>query len=177
MATTDKTSPIERLLNEMQTHLLIDANNLHIANAQQSELQHRVTRAWVLELSKRDAAKQQAKETEAEVFLEVREDNLDDKGKALPETTLKMMVTADERVKEIESKVLELTRNARLLEAMKEAFEQRGYRLSDLKDLWLANAYGDKIGDARRAAAANDIRSKQDQQRARRADSARMRPS
>jgi hypothetical protein len=55
-------------------------------------------------------------------------------------------VRLDRKVIEANDKLLKLSRETALLQALKEAFQQRSYVMKDLVSLYVANYFGDASG-------------------------------
>ncbi len=133
---TETQDTIERL----EPLLQIDENGLDEALISQPDAYYRVSRLLTLQISRRDAAKQLVEEAEAEADLEIRS-RAQKADQKITENEIKSKKILDEDVKHAESELLALNRSVGQLQALKEAFTQRGYALKSLADLYIANYY------------------------------------
>jgi hypothetical protein len=133
-------APIETL----EEALAIDEDALNEALIRQPDAFYRVSKKLAMELSIRDAAKQALQEEEAYADERARSSIPD--GEKVTETSIKSLVRLDKQVLTANDKLLKLSRETALLQALKEAFQQRSYVMKDLVSLYVANYFGDASG-------------------------------
>lgn len=127
-------------VHELEAALRIDEDGLDEALTEQPELFYRVSKAYAIEASRRDAAKQAVQDAEAEADVDARAD-VADQGKKTTETEIKALVQTDKRVVAARRRFAELAESTAKLAALKEAYQQRSYALKDLAGLYVANYY------------------------------------
>lgn len=133
--------PNEPSISELENGLRIDEHALEQAWIGQPETFYRVAKRLQLLISQRDAAKQNAAETEARADLEIRE-TAGRQNEKVTESEVKALVKLDKDVAKASNELLDLQRQLGALSALKESFEQRGKALDGLTKLYLANYYG-----------------------------------
>jgi hypothetical protein len=105
---------------------------------------YRVSKKLAIMASRRDAAKQALQEEEAYADERARSSIPD--GEKVTETSIKSLVRLDKKVLDANDTLLKLSRETALLQALKEAFQQRSYVMKDLVSLYVANYFGDASG-------------------------------
>ncbi len=127
-------------LRELEAALAIDQHALDEALVGQPEAFYRVSKAYAMEVSRRDAAKQALGDAEATADLIVRKEAAEDDRK-ITEGEVRATVQTMPEVVAARQRLHELGETAGKLAALKEAFGQRSYALKDLTGLFLANYY------------------------------------
>jgi hypothetical protein len=133
-------APIETL----EEALAIDEHALDEALIRQPDAFYRVSKKLAMELSIRDAAKQALQEEEA--YADERARSSIPEGEKVTETSIKSLVRLDKKVLAATDKLLMHNRRVAMLQALKEAFQQRSYVMKDLVSLYVANYFGDTSG-------------------------------
>jgi hypothetical protein len=133
-------APIETL----EEALAIDEHALDEALIRQPDAFYRVSKKLAIMASRRDAAKQALQEEEAYADERARSSIPD--GEKVTETSIKSLVRLDKKVLDANDTLLKLSRETALLQALKEAFQQRSYVMKDLVSLYVANYFGDASG-------------------------------
>jgi hypothetical protein len=106
--------------------------------------------AVAMAISRRDAAKDELKVTEAEVDKVVRAVYADDETKKKPtETQVANEVLLHRDVREARKTLLDCQEEVERLTAMKESYMQRSYAIKDLVSLHLASYFGQTEGSIR----------------------------
>lgn len=126
---------------ELESALLIDQHDLDEMWVRQPEAFYRVSKQLPLLISQRDAAKQDLAECEAKADADIRAETIRHKEK-VTEAEVKALTKLDTRVIARMNELNDLVRQVGSLQALKEAFEQRGKALDGLTRLYLANYYG-----------------------------------
>lgn len=139
-----KTAPT---VEELELGLKIDRHNLEVAAQEQPELFYRVSKSYEMAISERDGAEQNVKTAEAEVDREIRKKAANSEEKTT-ETQIKSQVRIHPKVKAAEDEYLRLKEECGLLQALKDAFKQRGYAIGQLVELYLGNYYSEIKKDA-----------------------------
>lgn len=127
-------------LRELEEALRIDEHALEEALRDQPSLFYRVSSAYAMEISRRDAAKQALQDVEAEADLGVRREAQAEERK-ITEGEVRAMVQIDGGVVRARARFNQLVETVGRLGALKEAFQQRSYALKDLAGLYVANYY------------------------------------
>lgn len=127
-------------LRELEDALRIDEHALEKALCDQPELFYCVSRAYALEISRRDAAKQALQDAEAETDLRIRDQARRDDQK-ITEGEVRATIQIDGRVTQAQAHLARRNEWVAKLGALKEAFQQRSYALKDLAGLYVANYY------------------------------------
>jgi len=125
---------------ELEAALRIDEYALEGALREQPELFYRVSKAYALAISRRDAAKQALQDAEAEADLLVRGDAQEDDRK-ITEGEVRAKVQTDGKVVRARDALNAQSELVGKLSALKDAFQQRSYALKDLAGLYVANYY------------------------------------
>lgn len=141
-------------IRELEDALRIDEHALEEALRDQPSMFYRVSKAFALEMSRRDAAKQALADAEARADLDIRDEAREEEarvvGKGKEAATSKIKLTEGEvRARVQLSAEVVIARDALAarfdavakLTALKEAFQQRSYALKDLASLYVANYY------------------------------------
>lgn len=149
----------EPTYDELEDGLAIDENGLDQAIMQQPDLFHRVAKASALWSSRRDAAKQQVTETEARVDAEIRHD-LEVEGTRVTEAAVASAKAINRDVLAARTSHLEISTAAAEWSALKEAYQQRSYSLSNLTDLYVAGYFTDFMQPRTQARNAQDLRNR-----------------
>lgn len=146
-------------IRDLEDALRIDEHALEEALRDQPALFYRVSKAYALEVSRRDAAKQALADAEAEADLAFREEARAEeqyaaerasktKGREggqskikLTEGEVRAKVQTDKNVVRARDRLTERAEIVGKLGALKDAFQQRSYALKDLAGLYIANYY------------------------------------
>lgn len=139
-----KRDDAETPISELEDALQIDEHALDEALIRQPDAFYRVSKKLAIVISQRDAAKQALQEEEAYADERARESI--PSGERVTDTAVKAIIRLDKKVMEGSDRLLKLNRNVGLLQALKEAFQQRSYVMKDLVSLYVANYYGDASG-------------------------------
>ncbi len=129
-------------LEEFRTHLTINKDSLDEDITVQSDLFFRVSEAYAFACSRRDAAKEQIKQVDAKMDLEIRQD-ASDEGVKVTETKVSSLVAASEEHLEAASEHLDCIEEVNIFGSLKEAFSQRSYMLRELVELYCVGYYSD----------------------------------
>lgn len=143
---------------ELEQGLRIDKNGLDDALEQQPDLYYRVAKLVSLEMSRRDALKQELEEVEAEVDERVRIEAESAKEK-LTETEAKMRVRLDPKLKRVRQDILRANRRVGDLQALEKSFTQRSYAIKELVSLYVSQYFGDNTGGGSRTSSQLKTRS------------------
>jgi hypothetical protein len=136
-------------LEELQSTLRIDQNALEDAAAQHPELFYRVASEYALTTSLRDQAKQDLSETEAKADSRIRHD-IEVAGDKVTEKAVESAKLLDGQVTKARDRLMRLNQEVGEWSALKEAFQQRGYVLRDLVQLYLSRYYSDTENQSHR---------------------------
>lgn len=136
--------PADTPITELEEALAIDEHALDEALIRQPDAFYRVSKKLALMASRRDAAKQSLQEEEA--YADERARSSIPENEKATEGAIKALIRLDSKVQEANDKLLKLSRDTALLQALKEAFTQRSYVMKDLVSLYVANYYGDASG-------------------------------
>jgi hypothetical protein len=138
---------IERDIASWETMLQIDENDLDGALLKHPDIFYRVSKALVLQISRRDALKQNCDEVESRVELQIRQDAAEQQQR-MREGEVESLKSTNAEVQRVRGELLNAKRTVGLLEALKEAFTQRSYVLKELVALWIANYYSESSSGA-----------------------------
>jgi hypothetical protein len=130
---TDDDEPRQDTVADLEEALAIDEHALDEALIRQPDAFYRVSKMLAVMASRRDAAKQALQEEEAYADERARSSIPD--GEKVTETSIKSLVRLDKQVLTANDKLLKLSRETALLQALKEAFQQRSYVMKDLGSL------------------------------------------
>lgn len=126
-------------INEFKSYLKIDKARLDDELVHQAELYYAVSEAHANAVGKRDTAKESMAAIDAELDAEIRAN-----GDKLTEAQVKSKVQAHDEHKQIADDWLLAKAEAEKLAALKEAFQQRGYLIRDLCQLYINNYYSEQ---------------------------------
>ena len=133
--------------NSSAQKLAINRQRLEEDCQHHSDLLFQVSEEVSLLRSRRDRAKKELEETEAEIYITTR--RAVPSGERVSEAELKATVTVNAQVRGRANALLIVSAELARWEALKEAVQQRSYMLRELVQLYLARYYG---GDPVRAA-------------------------
>ena len=129
-----------KLINELRDLLEIDKHSLDDEIVKQPSLFFRVSEAFAEAVAERDGCEEELETIDAELDGEIRRE-LDRKTTKYTEAMVKNAIkTHDRHGPAFDTYILAKTR-ADKLQALKEAFQQRGYMLRDLASLYVASYY------------------------------------
>ncbi len=135
------TLPQEPSIDELEEGLLIDKNTLDEIHEQHPDLFHRVAKQLTLLISRRDAAKQEKEDVEAQIDAKIRRD-----AEIAEEKVTEKQIESEKRLhKEVRAamdRLASLQKQVGQWTALKEAFIQRSYALSGLVDLYTSGYFG-----------------------------------
>ncbi len=129
-------------VDEYRQHLLIDKDTLDENISVQPDLFFRVSTAYALACSKRDQAKEDLKQSDAELDLDIRHELQENEIK-FTEGKIANLITSHERHVEAAGVYLDTCEEANILGALKDAFSQRSYMLRELVELYTVGYYAD----------------------------------
>ena len=135
MAEDDHNLDHEQYIEKWQQKLAIDQNALDREVEMQPYLFFQVADECAEALSRRDSAYDELKRTDADLNFSVRE-SLAESGQRVTEEMVKSAVLIDNRHIEAQKKYNEAKLESDKIEALKSAFQQRGYMLRDLVQLF-----------------------------------------
>ena len=127
-------------ITEFREYLRIDKSALDDELIEQSMLLFQVSEAFVEAAAHRDTCKEQAALIDAQLDSKIR----DDAEKSDTKTTegdVKAQIQSHPKHEKAFKAFLTAKREADVLSALKEAFQQRGYMLRDMCSLYVANYY------------------------------------
>jgi len=176
MAKRETEAPSEmsttKFLQWAKDKLAIDKDNLDLMWVEQPQVYHDIAERLALEISRRDEAKNDLKDLEAQIDSELREDaeaDFQKNGTKKPtETALKNMMREDKRWKKANALQLELDKNVGLLQAHQAAYHQRRYALENLVTLHVSGYSMDASSRPSKDARHTDNRKALHRERARR---------
>lgn len=119
---------------ELEAGLRIDLTDINQANAEQPELYYRVASRVAAAQSERDTAKLDLEDIEASMEMTVRKAAEED-GKKLTDKAIAAEVEADRSVIGAKHRLAQATATLLKLNALKDAYHQRGYALENLSGL------------------------------------------
>lgn len=125
-------------LEQFEPALMIDPDALDDGILQQADLLYRVSQNLTLQISRRDAAKQQLAEVEAMADIRIRRAA---EGSKTTEKEVKSHCEVDPKVIEATRTLLQLAHSVRQWDDLKEAIISRGYALKELVNLYVNNYY------------------------------------
>lgn len=133
----------------LETELRIDKNSLDDALVEQPDFYYRVSKAYSLLLSRRDAAKSRLEEVRAEADGQIR--NAANKtAEKVTETSITNRVLLSDDVREAIERLAAAQSEMSKWLMLREAFEQRSYALKDLSALYSAGYFTDRTGSSAR---------------------------
>lgn len=127
-------------IDEFRKYLAIDKTSLDEAVIHQPELLYQVSEAMIIAISRRDSLKEELSTADSEVEIDIRE-VFDKKGTKVTEAAIKALVQTDKIHIDAFKAYLSSKEEADKIIALKEAFQQRGYMLRDLCQLFVANFF------------------------------------
>lgn len=142
MGTKATTASVKFNVAEWQDYLRIDPTSLDSEIERHPYLFYQVADAYVNALSERDLAQDKLKQCDAELNFSVR-DSLSNEGYRVTEEMVKSAVLSHPEHIEATERYLEAKRVADEIEALKSAFQQRGYMLRDLAQLYITGYMAD----------------------------------
>lgn len=164
----------KKFLAYAKEKLVIDKDDLDLMWVQQPQVYHEIAERLALEISRRDEAKNELKDLEAQIDGELREDaeaDFQKNGTKKPtETAIKNMMREDKRWKTANAAQLELDKNVALLQAHQGAYMQRRYALENLVTLHVSGYSMDASSRPSREARHMDNRKAIHRERARKAE-------
>ncbi len=129
-------------LEEFRQHLTINKDSLDEDITVQSDLFFRVSEAYAFACSRRDAAKENIKQVDAQMDLNIRAEAAED-GVKVTETKVFSLVAASDEHLEAASEHLDCIEEVNIFGSLKEAFSQRSYMLRELVELYCVGYYSD----------------------------------
>lgn len=136
------------LFSQLEAGLSIDPHNLNDALAEQPTLFYHVAKQLALEISRRDAAKQTLAEVEASADQGIR-DHAETNEFKLTEKDVESQKRLDPNVQQCIKVLADLEYRTRRLTALKDAFQERGYALKGLVDLYSISYYAESTGPSK----------------------------
>jgi len=125
------------MINDLKQYLKIDKLALDEELTQQASLLYQISEEYAVAVGERDGLKESLAIEAAKADQRARE-QLGDKA---TEPKVKALVTLDEQRIAANGKYLDAKYQADALEALKDSFQQRGYMLRDLAQLYISNYY------------------------------------
>jgi hypothetical protein len=119
---------------ELEAGLRIDLTDINQANAEQAELYYRVASRVAAAQAERDTAKLDLKDIEASMEMTVRKAAEED-GRKLTDKAITAEVEADRSVIGAKHRLAQAEAVLLKLNALKDAYHQRGYALGNLSEL------------------------------------------
>lgn len=126
-------------LGWFESQLRIDKHNLDEEFVRQPELMQRASSRYAMAISIRDEAKDKVKQVEAEIEQNMRDRQPE--GRGVTDKAVKAMVDAHPRRKQAVEAYVASVREAAEWEGMFESFKNRGFALTELVKLFLADYY------------------------------------
>lgn len=140
MAKKNSAGEVDVLLEELREALKIDKHSLDDELMYQASLYGRVAEEHAYAVSRRDAANDECKRTDAELDLEIRR-GFEAEERKYTESLIHSTVQADPRHTEARTRYLNANRDVDLLEALRDSFRQRGFMLRDMVELYVREYY------------------------------------
>lgn len=132
---------------ELHELLKIDQNALDEALSMQADLYYRVAEACAYAASRRDAAYEAIKETDARLNMEIRQ-NLENEGEKVTEGRVQAMVLEDSDHRDAVQHHLECKLEYDRLTALRDSFSQRNYMIRGMVDMYGMGYFMDSEGRA-----------------------------
>jgi hypothetical protein len=132
---------------ELEAALRIDKTNLDEELIQHPEVFYRVADKVAYLVSQRDAAKQDLAEVEARVDAQIRHD-LEVRGEKVTERMVDSEKVLHQQVIKAKKTLHALNDQLGQWQALKEAYQQRGYVLKDLVQLYISNYFGSDVSSS-----------------------------
>lgn len=127
-------------ISDLRDKLLVDRNNLDEELIQQPSLYFDISEQSVFARSRRDLAELDAKNIGARLDREIREDAVK-AGDKITEAGVKAAIEDTDEMKAARLDCLHKSEEVAQLEALREAFSQRGHALKHLVELFLAGYF------------------------------------
>lgn len=144
-----------KTLDYYQGLLKIDKHDLDNALMEHPDLFAEVAGEKALSISKRDQAKLELEEIEAQTDIDLRDD-FARSGTKVTEALISNHVTRDVDVQAAQRKLLNAKLEAERWSALAEAFSQRGYILKDLCALYIAGYWGSRSAEGEAKTSASE---------------------
>ncbi len=142
MVSKEERKEFLKKLDEFRGYLKIDRDALDEAIIMQSDLYYRVSRMFVLAVSKKDKLKEEIAIVDANLDMDLREEAANKKkGEKVTEGAIRGQIAAHRAHIESIREYLDARREMEELQALKDAFSQRGYMLRELARLYIAGYY------------------------------------
>jgi hypothetical protein len=142
---SESIDPFNPTIQELEVGLLIDENNLEKEAGAQPDAYYRVSKRHVLEISRRDAAKQALEDEEAKALISIK-NTAERQGERVTEKHCDALVRMDKDVRIAREAFLKAQAAEKEWAVLKESFQQRSYALAHLVDLFVRNYYGEVVG-------------------------------
>jgi len=139
------------LMDDLETKLRIQKYELDDDLTEHPDLYHQVSKEYMFAKSRRDKLKLEKEQLEAELDASVRAGWREDDGK-MTETGVKNKIMLMPSIKKLAAKYGDACLEADLWQALERAFDQRGYAIKDLVQLY-ASGYWTTDGAVRQAVA------------------------
>lgn len=137
---TDEIEGID--VDEYRQYLKIDKDVLDDVISSQADIFFRVSEAYALVCSKRDKAKENLKQDDAKLDMDIREDLFEENIK-LTEGKINNLVTCHADHIEAAGVYLDLCEDANVLGSLKDSFSQRSYMIRELVELYTIGYYSE----------------------------------
>jgi hypothetical protein len=131
---------LDQTIIEMEQNLAIDENALDEAWQSQPESYYKVAKLQALYVSRRDAAKQHLKITEAAADRDIRRGAAQD-GEKIAAAEVAKLVELEKDVRQANEQLISAQHSVAVLQALCTAFEQRGKALSGMSSLYTTNYF------------------------------------
>lgn len=132
---------------QYEAFLRIDKYALDDALEEQPDLFNRVGKNLTLAISRRDAAKQELADIEAEVDADLRKD-ASNVGERITEKEIESLKVLDKEVRKAKKALSDLNLAVNKWASLKEAFSQRSYAIKELVALYVGGYFGDVVQEA-----------------------------
>lgn len=131
---------VPAFVEQIEKSLRIDEHKLEDELKAQPEMRHDVGIQLAYAISRRDQIEKDLKILKAEVGRDFRSAAVKDNEKVTV-SEVADAVLLDKEVKQEEQKLIDASRDVKLLEAARDAVKDRGYAIGRLTDLWLERYY------------------------------------
>jgi uncharacterized protein (DUF3084 family) len=142
MAKREKIETLEEFHDELRAGIMIDKDDLDHMWIEQPQLYQKLGERLAIEISHRDAAKEELKDLEAELDGAIREEDAEridrDGGKKMTETAIKNQIRDDKEFKRMSARVAQMNLDVARLGVLKESYQMRRYALQDLTSLHIS---------------------------------------
>jgi hypothetical protein len=129
--------------------LRIDKDDLDRACEEQPESFYHVADGHAQAIAKRDTIKLELEELEAKLWKIVLEEALDHSEKKPTDTTIKSEIARDQKVQNLQRKILDAKLEVDRWAALKDAFVQRSFMLREMVPLYLSRLQSPSLRPAR----------------------------